>query len=107
MDETAQKSARRQYDCACAEDPTIGQPHRIGTIPFDLDIVDLAFDDSQVFHLADCLLHRRRIKFAISLRARAPYGWPLAAIEHTELDASAIRNMAHQPVQCIDLPHQM
>jgi hypothetical protein len=44
---------------------------------------------------------------AVGLRAWAANRRPLAAVEHPELDAAAIRYPAHQPVKCVDLPDQV
>ena len=47
------------------------------------------------------------IKLAVGLRARPAHGRTLAAIEHAELDAALVGDAAHQPVERIDLAHQM
>jgi hypothetical protein len=52
-------------------------------------------------------LHRRAIKGAIGLGAGSAHGGPFAAVEHAELDAGRVCHPAHQPVQGIDLAHQM
>ena len=52
-------------------------------------------------------LHGRRIELAIGLGARPAHRRAFAAIEHAELDAPSIGHAAHQPIERIDLAHQM
>ena len=71
------------------------------------EIVGLPLDHGEIGGLADRLLHRLGIELAVRLRPRAAYRRPLAAIEDAELDTAAVGHPAHQPVERIDLPHQM
>ena len=78
------------------------------TRPFSSDqIVGLAFDHRQIGGLADRRLHRRGVKLAIGLGARAAHRRAFAAIQHAELDAAAVGDPAHQAVQRVDLADQM
>ncbi len=47
------------------------------------------------------------IKLAVCLRARTLNGRPLRPVQHPELNARAIDHAPHQPVQRIDLAHEM
>ena len=57
--------------------------------------------------LADRALHRRGVELAVGLRARPAHRRALAAVEHAKLDAAAVGDAAHQPVERVDLAHQM
>ena len=106
MDQAAQKRAGRQHHGAGRNNAAIGQPDACDAL-LDDEIVHLGFDHGQIRGLADRLLHRRRIKLAVGLGARAAHRRSLAAIEHPELDAAGIRDPAHEAVERIDLAHQM
>ena len=106
MDQAAQKRAGRQHHGAGRNDAAIGQPDARDAL-LDDEIVHLGFDHGQIRGLADRLLHRRRIKLAVGLGARAAHRRSLAAIEHPELDAAGIGDAAHEAVERIDLAHQM
>ena len=71
------------------------------------EVIHLAFDDRQIRRLPDRRLHRRCVKLAVGLGARAAHRRSLAAIEHAKLDAAGIRDAAHQAVERIDLANQM
>ena len=47
------------------------------------------------------------IELAVGLGARPAHGRTLGAIEHPELDAGRVGDPAHQPVERIDLAHEM
>src|SRR5581483_8626391 len=47
------------------------------------------------------------VKLAVGLRAWALDRRPLAPVEDAELDARLVRNAAHEPVECIDLAHEV
>ena len=52
-------------------------------------------------------LHRQAIELAVGLGARALHRRALAAVEDAELDAGGVGGAAHQPVERVDLAHQM
>ena len=56
---------------------------------------------------ADRLLHGLAIELAVGLGARSAHRRTLGAVEQAELDSGLIGDAAHQPVQRIDLAHQM
>ncbi len=55
----------------------------------------------------DRRLHGLAVELAVGLGAGALHGRSLAAVEHPELDAGLVGDAAHQPVEGIDLAHQM
>ena len=66
-----------------------------------------AFDDGQVRRFADERLHGAPVELAVGLGARPLDGGALAAIEDAELDAGRVGGARHDPVQRVDLAHQM
>ena len=52
-------------------------------------------------------LHGRAVELAVGLGARPLHGRALGAVEQAELDAGRVGHPPHQPVQRIDLAHQM
>ena len=71
------------------------------------DLRRFAFDDGQVRRSGDEGLHGAPVELAVGLGARSLDGRTLAAVEDAELDAGQIGGAAHDPVQGVDLPHQM
>ena len=53
------------------------------------------------------MLHGDRIKLTIRLGARAAHRRPLAAVQHAELDSRLVGHAPHEPIESIDLAHQM
>jgi hypothetical protein len=106
VNEAAQERPRREDHGAGAELAAIQKAHAGNRAP-NLQIVGLAFDDSEVGGRLDGVLHRAGIEGAVRLRARPSHCWTLAAIEDAELDAALIGNPTHQPIQSIDLADQM
>ena len=47
------------------------------------------------------------VELAVGLGARAAHRRALAAVEDAELDAGGVGGAAHQPVERVDLAHQM
>ena len=73
----------------------------------DSDPRRLPFDDREVGRLGDERLHGAAIELAVGLGARALDGGTLAAIEDAELDAGRVSGASHQPVERVDLAHEM
>ena len=48
-----------------------------------------------------------RVEPPVGLGARTTHGGALAAVQHPELDAARVDRASHQPVQRVDLAHQM
>ncbi len=65
------------------------------------------FHDGQVRYCSQRGLHRLTIKLAVGLGARAAHRRALAPVQKPELDSRRIRDPAHQPIQRINLAHQM
>ena len=73
----------------------------------ETQVLDRRGTDLEPRHLGEERLHRPAVKLAVRLGARAPHRRPLAAVEHAELDAGAIDGPPHEPVEGVDLAHQM
>ena len=108
MNEAAQERAGGQHDAArtdfapVAEDEPTDPPRCI-----EQQILGRALDDRQTGGLGEQRRHGRAVELPIGLRAGAPHRRPLAAVQHAELDAGAVDRAAHDPVERIDLAHQM
>ncbi len=50
---------------------------------------------------------RGAVKLAVGLHPRPPHGRALAAVEHPAMDRGAIGGARHQPVEHVELAHQM
>jgi hypothetical protein len=91
--------------------PPIRQPHRAHPPPsvalHHLDLVHQPLDDLESARLRQHALHRLGVKSAVGLGPRRPDGWPLAAIEHAELNACPVDAAAHDPAKRIDLAHHL
>ncbi len=53
------------------------------------------------------LPHRLPVQFPVGLRARAAHRRALGPVQQLEMDPGGIGGPAHQPIQRVDLPHQM
>ena len=51
--------------------------------------------------------YRRLVQRPVGLEARAPNRRPLAAVEHAPVDCGAVGGAGHQPVEHVQLAHQM
>jgi hypothetical protein len=107
VDQTAQKSPRRQNHRTAADPASIRQHHACDRALVNVQVIDLALNDRQVRCFKDRLLHCRRIELSIGLRPRASHRRSLASVEHPELNAAKIGDAAHQSVERINLAHQM
>ncbi len=107
MNDPAQKCARGQNDRSCGQLRSIRQLNTVYGIAIHDQINHLSFDYLQIGRRRDKGLHGLAIDLTVGLRARALYSRAFAAIEQTELDACAVCDLPHQPVQRIDLANQM
>jgi hypothetical protein len=64
-------------------------------------------EDCEIRYRRDRLLHGRRIKPAVRLRARSAHGRTFAPVEHAELDPTEIGDPAHKTIEGIDFAHEM
>ena len=74
---------------------------------FHQQVLDRLRDDLQIGLLAKRGLHMQAIELAVRLGARPLHGRTLGAVQHAELDAGLVDHPAHQPVERIDLAHEM
>lgn len=106
MDRAAQESARGQHHSSSSEGAAIRKPNA-SHLAFAREVIDLTFDHRQIWREPNSLLHRFRIKLAVSLRPRATNGRPLAAVEQAKLDAAGVGDLPHQTIEGVDLTDQM
>ncbi len=108
MDQAIQKSAGGQHHGGSKESPRHSPVHDADDAPvLQNQVFRRRFADFQIGNLRQRGLHRRAIERAVGLGAGPAHGRTFAAVEQAELDAGRIRDPAHQPVQRIDLAHQM
>jgi hypothetical protein len=107
MYQPAKEGAGRDDDSARRKLAAVSKPDTSDATVRDEQVVGLSFDHSEVRGLADRGLHGGSVKFPIRLGPRASHGRALAPIEHAKLNACGICDSAHQPVERVDLPHQM
>ena len=107
MDQAAQEGAGRQHDRAGAEAAAVGRHDARCAAGLDDQIVDLAFDDFEIFGLGQRALDRRGVEPAVLLRAGAADRGSFAAIEQAKLDAAFVGAASHQPVERVDLADEM
>ena len=107
MNDAAQERARGDHQRTTAEHAPIGEFKRRDRAILQKETAGFRLDHRKARRLPDQALHRRAIKLAIDLGARALHGGALAAVEDAKLDARGIRRHAHQPVERVDLAHQM
>ena len=70
-------------------------------------LFDAPLDHLETSRLQNRLLHGPAIEPAVGLRARPLHRWSLRPVEQPELDASGIRDAAHQAVERIDLTYEV
>jgi hypothetical protein len=73
----------------------------------DHEVLDRGLDYLKARGGRDRGLHRLAIKFAVGLGAGALDRGAFAAVQNPELDAGFVGNAAHQPVESVDLAHEM
>ena len=108
MDEAAQERAGREHHRAGAELAPVRELERRRR--GRRAIIRSSASASMTVRLAvspDRLLHRRGVEPPVGLGPRPAHRRSLAAVEHAELDAAAIGDAAHQPIERVDLAHQM
>ena len=107
MDDPLQEGARGQDHPAGGIDIPLGADHPLKHAIRDHQIFDGVSDDGQVGGGGEFSLHGPAIEFAVNLRPGTAYRRPLGAVQHAELDAGLVGQTAHDPVQGVDLPHQV
>jgi hypothetical protein len=107
MDEAVQEGAGGEHHGAGADLAAIGGDDAGGLALFDDQVLDGGFDDFQVRVSADRCLHGLAIKLAVGLGARPLHRRTFAPVQHAELDAGGVSDLAHEAVQGVDLADQM
>src|SRR6185369_11516566 len=108
MNHAAQESPSGENDPTGRDERTIGEHH-----PGDLasraepKILRRGSAYLQPVDFGKQFLHRLAVQLTIRLRARPPHRRTLAAVEHAELDPGPVDRPAHDPVEGIDLAHDM
>ena len=67
----------------------------------------LTLDNGEVWLRRQQRLNGIAIQLAVRLRARAAHGGTFRAVQQFKMDTGGVGRFAHQPVQRVDLPHQM
>ena len=107
VDHAVEKGAGRQHQSARPERPPIGETDG-GDPPLgNFEIAGQALDERQIFSRLDLGAHRLAIEAAVGLSARSAHRRTLGAVEHAELNAGGIGDPAHEPVERVDLAHEM
>ena len=110
MDEAAQEGAGGDDDArrrGCADRPPVTTPATAPIASEDQILGRRPRRSSGSAARASSCLDRLAIELAVGLGARAAHGRALAAVQHAELDAGAVGRPAHDPVERVDLAHQM
>ncbi len=107
MDQPAQEGAGGQHHGTGPDFPSVGRHDAGSSAVFNDQVLNGPLDHLEVGRGADRCLHGRPVELAVGLGARAVHRRPLGPVEQAELDAGRIRHPAHQPIQRIDLPHQV
>ena len=106
MDHPAKKCAGGDDD-GRGPDLALGGDDAANGFALHQQIFDGGFDDRQIFRLIQRRLHRRAIELAVGLGAGTAHCRAFGAVEHAELDAGGVSDPPHQPVERVDLPHQL
>ena len=108
MDRPAQERARRQHHGAGA-DGLAGIGHHAVRLPAlpPRDVLDRGGDQVEPAPGGEQFPHRGAVERPVGLGARPPHRRPLAPVEDAELDPGAVDGAGHDPVERVDLAHQM
>src|SRR5204863_10156109 len=106
VNETPQSHCGGQNQGRCLKLPTVRRSNSRGATAAE-QVVHLATDHRKIGRAANGLLHGRRIKLALRLRAWTADCRSLAPVEHSKLDSGSVGDAAHQPVERVDLPDQV
>src|SRR5438876_4502327 len=107
MDSPAQKGACSYHDAFCAETSALEGLHAKHS---SLIGGEDKSGNGSLHGLQICLglekrSNRPAVKSAITLRTWCPDSWPLAAVQHSELNHRQIGCPRHDPAQGIDFPN--
>ena len=107
MDEAAQEGAGGEDHGAGREAPPVAGDDAGDGAVLDDEVLDRGLDHLEARGRRDRRLHGLAIELAVGLGAGALHGGAFAAVQHPELDAGFVRHPAHQPVERVDLAHEM
>ncbi len=108
MDNPAKKRAGCQHDRPAIDSlPSGTNDGRYAPIAIRLKVFCRGRPQCEVRRLLQQRAYCSAVKRTIRLRTRATHRGALAAVQQLEMDAGCISGSPHQPVQCVDLPHQM
>ncbi len=107
MDQAAQEGAGGEHDGPCPDLASVRQRETGDAGIANDQVVGLGFDHREIRDVGDRLLHGGGVELAIGLGARPAHRRSLAPVEHAELDAGEIGHASHQPVERVDLAHEM
>ena len=107
MDDAVQEGARGQHDRPGAKGDTLARRHAHHAVAVQHQGLGSPGHQGQVRRPGQLGLHRLAVETPVDLAARASDRGALGPVQHTELDARHIGQPSHQPVQRIDLTHQM
>ena len=108
MDEAAEEGAGGEHDRPGGDLPALGRDHAGRTaIGIQAQVLDRGGANFEPLDFREEGLHRGTVELAVGLGAGPAHGRALAAVEHAELDAGAVGGAAHQPVERVDLAHEL
>src|SRR6266436_10169081 len=108
MNDAAQEGPSGENDPTGRDEGTIGEHH-----PGDLaprahpNILRGSGAYLQPIDFGKEFLHRPPVQLAVRLGTRSAHGRALAAVEDAELDAGTVDGPSHDPVERVDLTHEM
>ena len=104
---SAKKGAGAQDHRRSAEFRAIAQPQARHAIPGEDELGSLALDQLKPLMRRQHALDSRLEQRTIGLDARPPDGGPLGTVEHAVMDRRGVGRAADQPVEGVDLAHEM
>ena len=108
MDNPTQESTGGQHRGATGDPRPIDAENRgQASIRTDFQVLHRCRAQGQAVCRVQRRAHGPAVECAVRLRPRAANSGSLAAVQQFEMDPGLIRHSAHEPVERVDLPHQM
>ena len=108
MDEAAEERSGGQHNPGGGDFPAVAEHQPADAAgAVEQQILGGALDDVEAGGRGEERGHRLAVELAVGLGAGASHRWPLAAVQHAELDAGAVDRPSHDAVERVDLAHQM